>query len=268
MIRGANITFAYEEEDILKDISFRVRPGELVAVLGRNGSGKTTLARHINALLRLQQGSLTVAGIDVSDRNKVWKIRRTAGMIFQNPDNQFVSSVVEEDIAFGLENYEVDRELIPDAVMEALRSVGMERYRSHSPHMLSGGQKQRVALAGVLALQPEIIIFDESTAMLDPQGRQEVLDMIRTLHEEGKTILMITHYAEESVIADQVIVMENGRIRAAGPAREILSNEPLLREAGLVPPLPVVIWRKLKDRGILLDPCPLTAEELVEGLCP
>ena len=272
MISGTGIRFAYEADGrlkrVLRDLDIQIQRGEFAVVLGANGSGKSTLVKHFNALLPLQKGELTVAGINAAGRSDIWRLRRVCGMVFQNPDNQFVSSVVEEDVAFGLENYEVPREQIPDRVRKALRLVGMEGYENRSPHSLSGGQKQRVALAGVLALEPDIVILDEVTAMLDPQGRQEVLESVRRLHEqEKKTVVMITHYIEEAVLADRVFLLGDGVLQACGTPREILTDPQLLDNAGLTPPLPVKIYYDLYKTGIRLDRIPLTNEELVEELC-
>lgn len=275
MIEGENISHAYDLEGSVKlsleGVSITVQRGELVAILGPNGSGKSTLAKHFNALLPLQQGSLAVAGLDARDSANLWEIRRRCGMVFQNPDNQFVSSVVEEDIAFGLENFGTPPEQVPLKIEQALQAVGMSGYEQKSPHMLSGGQKQRVALAGVLAVEPEIIIFDEATTMLDPEGRRELMETIRRLHREhSKTIILITHYLEEAVISDRVYLLKEGRVVAQGTPREILTDRELLAGAGLLPPLPVQLYYDLKEEGIVLERCPLTSEELVEelaGLC-
>lgn len=275
MIEGKNISHSYEFEGSvnlsLEGVSITVQKGELVAILGHNGSGKSTLAKHFNTLLPLQQGTLTVAGLDANESANFWEIRRKCGMVFQNPDNQFVSSVVEEDIAFGLENYDTPQEQIPERIDRALQVVGMSGYEKKSPHMLSGGQKQRIALAGVFAVNPEIIIFDEATTMLDPEGRRELMETIRRLHRDHcKTIILITHYLEEAVIADRVCLLKEGRVVAQGTAREILTDRNLLDEAGLLPPLPVQLYYDLKEEGIILERCPLTGEELVEelaGIC-
>ncbi|HHT26019.1 MAG TPA: energy-coupling factor transporter ATPase [Firmicutes bacterium] len=271
IIAGKGISFSYEYDGsgilALHDIDISVRQGEFVAILGCNGSGKSTLVKHLNALLSIQRGTLYVANIDVSNREEVWRLRRICGMVFQNPDNQFVSSVVEEDIAFGLENYEVPREEIPARVSDALRLVNMAGWEKRSPHMLSGGQKQRVALAGVLALDPAIVVFDEATAMLDPEGRREVLEIIRQLHAMGKTILMITHYAEEAVYADTVVLMHNGKVAACGAPREILTNLELMMQVQMIPPAPVRLYHDLKEAGIELAYCPLTTEEFVDAIC-
>ena len=259
--------FAGSKRRSLDGVSLTVKRGELVALLGRNGCGKTTLARHLNALIPVQSGELTVAGLDAKGSANLWKIRRACGMVFQNPDNQFVSSLVEEDIAFGLRNFGTPEKDIPEKVRRALESVGMGGFEKRSPQLLSGGQKQRIAVAGVLALEPDILIFDEATAMLDPEGRREVLDTIDRLHRQGHTILMISHYIEEAVFSDRVLLIHDGRILAQGKPRETLTDPELLRQAGLTPPMPVRAYYDLKAAGIVLSRCPLTVEELVEELC-
>ena len=259
--------FAGSKRRSLDGVSLTVKRGELVALLGRNGCGKTTLARHLNALIPVQSGELTVAGLDAKGSANLWKIRRACGMVFQNPDNQFVSSLVEEDIAFGLRNFGTPEKDIPEKVRRALESVGMGGFEKRSPQLLSGGQKQRIAIAGVLALEPDILIFDEATAMLDPEGRREVLDTIDRLHRQGHTILMISHYIEEAVFSDRVLLIHDGRILAQGKPRETLTDPELLRQAGLTPPMPVRAYHDLKAAGIVLSRCPLTVEELVEELC-
>ena len=259
--------FAGSKRRSLDGVSLTVKRGELVALLGRNGCGKTTLARHLKALIPVQSGELTVAGLDAKGSANLWKIRRACGMVFQNPDNQFVSSLVEEDIAFGLRNFGTPEKDIPEKVRRALESVGMGGFEKRSPQLLSGGQKQRIAIAGVLALEPDILIFDEATAMLDPEGRREVLDTIDRLHRQGHTILMISHYIEEAVFSDRVLLIHDGRILAQGKPRETLTDPELLRQAGLTPPMPVRAYHDLKAAGIVLSRCPLTVEELVEELC-
>ncbi len=272
IIEAKNLFYTYEGEASqrysLEGIDFRMKAGEFVVLLGQNGSGKSTLAKHFNGLLPLQQGNLYIAGLDVRDPANLWDIRRKCGMVFQNPDNQFISSVIEEDIAFGLENYDFPPEQIAAEVHKALALVGMAGFEKKSPHMLSGGQKQRVALAGVLAISPEIIIFDESTAMLDIQGRQEILQTIQQLHQaEHKSIIHITHRMEEAVLADRIDLMKAGRIVASGPPRRILADLPLLTSANLLPPLPVRLYEDLRNAGIHLAECPLTIHELTEQLC-
>lgn len=271
-IEAENIRYSYQfaENSItaLNGLSMTIEEGEFVAILGGNGSGKSTLAKHFNVLLPLQKGKLTIAGLDAENKSRLWQIRRKCGMIFQNPDNQFVSSMVEEDIAFGLENYETPLVKIPEKVKQALRLVGMEGSEKKSTHMLSGGQKQKIALAGVLAINPDIIIFDEATAMLDPEGRLEVLAVIRQLHKDlHKTIIMISHYIEEAVFSDRIYVMNDGAVLGCGTPREVLTDRELLERAGLKPPTAVQVYYDLKYEGIELGGCPLTNEELVDKLC-
>ncbi|NLW09051.1 MAG: energy-coupling factor transporter ATPase [Firmicutes bacterium] len=267
LVEGKNISFSYDGFSLaLQDVEVTIEKGEFLAILGCNGSGKSTLVKHFNALLPLQQGELRVAQIDLRDEGDIWRLRRLCGMVFQNPDNQFVASTVEEDIAFGLENYEVPREEIPGRVRAALALVEMSGYEKRAPNTLSGGQKQRVALAGVLALEPEIIIFDEATAMLDPRGRQEVLAIMDKLHKAGRTIIAITHFVEEAVAADKIILMHKGRVLACGSPKAILTDLDLMKEAEMIPPLPVRLYHDLRQAGIYLKNCPLTDEELVEEL--
>lgn len=271
MIDAKSIKFSYDFDDgkhrSLDGATFHVEKGELAVILGHNGCGKSTLMKHLNGLLELQSGELTVNGIDASNPDEVWKLRRCVGIVFQNPDNQFVSSVVEEDVAFGLENYGVPREEIPHRVAEALKAVGMEGYEKRSPHMLSGGQKQRVALAGVLAIDPEILIFDEATSMLDPQGRAEVLETVKRLHKAGKTIVMVTHYVEEATFADTVWFMHDGVMLAHGTPRETLNDPMLLTATGLDAPMSVKLYYDLLEAGIQLETCPLTNAEAAEEIC-
>lgn len=259
--------FAGSKHRSLDDVSLTVKKGEFVAILGRNGCGKTTLARHLNALLSVQSGTLTVAGLNAADKNNIWAVRGKCGMVFQNPDNQFVSTLVEEDLAFGPSNFGVDETEIQTRIKNALADVGMSGYEKHSPHLLSGGQKQRIAIAGVLTVEPDIIIFDEVTAMLDPKGREEVLGVIQSLHQKGHTIIMISHYIEEAVNADTVVIMDSGKIIAKGEPKKILTDKELLNCAGLTPPMSVCIYYDLMERGIKLSACPLTNEELVGELC-
>lgn len=259
--------FAGSKHRSLDEISLSVKKGEWVTILGKNGCGKTTLARHLNALLPVQGGTLTVAGLDVSDKNNMWAVRGKCAMVFQNPDNQFVSSLIEEDVSFGPRNFGVPEDEIVERVKWALSAVGMSGFEKHSPHMLSGGQKQRIAIAGVLAIKPDIIIFDEVTSMLDPIGRKEVLSAVKSLHAQGHTILMISHYVEEAVFSDTVVIMNSGRIAAKGAPQKILTDMQLLESAGLCAPVPVKMYYDLLERGIRLNSCPLTNEELVGELC-
>lgn len=270
IIDGRNITYHYDTESsetaALDSVSIQVETGECIAILGQNGCGKSTLAKHLNALLSLQEGELTVAEINVKNEDDIWELRRICGMVFQNPDNQFVSSIVEEDMAFGLENYDLPEEEIPARVQAALELVDMTDFAQRAPHTLSGGQKQRIALAGVLAMEPDILIFDEATSMLDPQGRKELLSYIQKLHQMDKTILFITHNIEETIHADRILLLQDGKIIANGTPREILTNHCLLQQTGLTPPVPVQLYYGLAEEGILLPHCPLTIEELVEAL--
>jgi energy-coupling factor transport system ATP-binding protein len=272
-IYSKDLKYAYmvDEENTriaLTGVTLDVRRGEFVAIVGHNGSGKSTFAKHINVLLSPQEGDLTVLGMDTRDESKTWDIRSRAGMVFQNPDNQMVSTAVEEEIAFGPENLGVPRDEILPRVNEALAAVEMQGFNKRAPHMLSGGQKQRIAIAGVLAMRPDIIVFDEPTAMLDPHGRREVLDTIRRLNkEQGKTIVLITHYMEEAAECDRVFVMDNGKITDEGKPAEVFAHSGRLREAGLTPPHATMIARRLEERGVVLGRCPVTLEQLVDDLC-
>ena len=268
MIKARNITHSYygpeSSRRSLDGFSLNVEKGELVVILGHNGCGKSTFARHLNALIPLQSGELSVCGIDVRDGNAHHELRRRCGMVFQNPDNQFVSSIVEEDIAFGLRNFGFKEEELPQRIAAALESVGMSGFEKRSPQLLSGGQKQRIALAGVLAVEPELLVLDEVTAMLDPQGRKEVLDTVSRLHRLGRTVVMISHYIEEAVSADKVVLMHDGAVLAEGSPREMLTDPELLRRTGLTPPLPVQLYYELMGREAPKESCPLSLEELTE----
>lgn len=270
-IIAENITHSYlfagSKHRSLDDISLTVNKGEFVVILGKNGCGKTTLARHFNVLIPVQNGELKIAQLDAKNKKNIWTIRNKCGMVFQNPSNQFVSSLVEEDIAFAPRNFGVPESEIPSRVAKALSLVGMTGFEKRSPQLLSGGQKQRIAIAGVLAAKPDIMIFDEVTSMLDPTGRDEVLSVIKSLHNNGKTIVMISHYVEEAVFADKVIIMNDGKIIAHSTPKEILTNPELLASADLTPPMPVRVYYDLLKRGIKLSVCPLTNEELVNELC-
>ncbi|MDE5670900.1 MAG: energy-coupling factor transporter ATPase [Eubacterium sp.] len=270
-VKAENLIFSYASPDSksksLFDVSIEIEKGEFVAVLGKNGSGKTTLARHFNVLLPVQSGKLTVAALDACDKNNVWEIRKNCAMGYQNPDNQFVSSLVEEDVAFAPRNFGGPENEIPERVKEALDMVGLSGFEKRSPHMLSGGQKQRVAIAGVLSCNPDILIFDEATSMLDPDGRWEVLKTIKKLHNMGQTVIMISHYTEEAVSADKVILMKDGKIIANDNPRKVLTDISLLSDAGFEPPVAVKVYNDLRKKGIVLSKCPLTNEELVDELC-
>ncbi len=274
IIEAKNLKYSYpavegeQAKEALNGVSLAVKKGDFVAILGHNGSGKSTFAKHINVLLKAKEGTLTVAGFDAAEEKNVWEIRRNAGMVFQNPDNQIVSTIVEEDVAFGPENLGVPQQEIGQRVHEALLAVGMTGFEKRAPHMLSGGQKQRIAIAGVLAMHPDIIVFDEPTAMLDPQGRKEVMDTIKYLNkEQGKTVILITHYMEEASEADWVFVMTDGVVTDEGTPREVFSHKEKLSEAGLMPPLATQVYQDLKEKGIDLGICPVTLEELVDELC-
>lgn len=272
IIEAESLSFSYEHEDsskrALNDLNLAVRKGEFVAILGANGSGKSTLARQINALLPLQKGNLHVNGFDAGNNANQRAIRCACGMVFQNPDNQFVSSLLEEDIAFGLENYDFPQAEIADRVSRVLQIVGLPGFEQRNPSMLSGGQKQRVAIAGVLAVDPDILILDEATSMLDSEGRQEVLETVQHLHRDlQKTVLMITHYVEEAILADRVCLMFEGRIVADGTPREILTQPILLNEIQLTSPFAVRLYFELVEKGLRLPEIPLTSDEFVRQLC-
>ena len=279
IVKAAKLVYEYirrdEEENIeevnraIDGVDVDIKKGDFVAVLGHNGSGKSTLAKHANGLLLPTEGTVWVGDMDTRDEEHIWDVRKTAGMVFQNPDNQIIGNIVEEDVGFGPENIGVPTEEIWKRVEESLKAVGMTAYRLQSPNKLSGGQKQRVAIAGVMAMKPECIILDEPTAMLDPHGRREV---IRTIHElnraEGITVLLITHYMEEAIEADRIIVMDDGRIVMDGQPREIFSRVKELKSHGLdVPQVTELAW-ELKEAGMPLTDGILSREELVEQLVP
>ena len=271
ILEAEALKFAYISEDetyhfALNGIDLSVKEGEFVVILGHNGSGKSTFARLVNALNTPTSGRLEVAGMDTSKEENQLAIRETAGMVFQNPDNQLVATVVDEEVAFGPENLGVPREEILERVQQSLEMVGMEQYRNPCPHMLSGGQKQRIAIASTLAMHPKMIIFDEATAMLDPKGRSDILEIIHQLNAQGMTILLITHFMEEAVDADQVVVMRGGFVLKKGTPQEIFFDEQLLQKAELLPPFAAQLYMDLKKKGIALNPA-LTREELAEQLC-
>ena len=255
------ITRAVDEVDL------DVQKGDFVAILGHNGSGKSTLAKHINAILYPTEGTVWVDGMDTQDENKLWDIRQEAGMVFQNPDNQIIGQVVEEDVGFGPENMGVPTEEIWERVEESLKAVGMYQYRKFSPNKLSGGQKQRVSIAGVIAMHPKCIILDEPTAMLDPNGRREVVRAVRALNDvEGITVVLITHYMEEIIHADKVFVMDQGKIAMQGTPREIFSQVEKLKELRLDVPQVTLLAHELKKSGVNLPDGILTVEELTQAL--
>lgn len=278
MIKSNNISFEYktynergEVEGIhlaLEDITLNVRAGDFIAILGHNGSGKSTLAKHFNALLRPKDGTLYVKGFDTRDEDLVWNIRESAGMVFQNPDNQIIATIVEEDIAFGPENMGIEPKEIRKRVDNALETVEMTEYAHHSPNKLSGGQKQRIAIAGVLAMHPDLIILDEPTAMLDPSGRLEVLETVKRLNkEEGMTIILITHFMEEAILADKVFVVEEGKIVLEGTPRKIFSDVEKMKSLGLDVPEVTELAYELKKEGIDIETDILTIDEMVDKLC-
>lgn len=269
---GVSYTYEDAPSPALSGISAAIRPGEFVAVLGHNGSGKSTLAKLLNALYIPTEGTVTVCGFDTANDDTVWDIRQRAGMIFQNPDNQIVATVVREDVAFGLENLAVPQEDMLPRIESALRAVRMNQFADSAPHLLSGGQKQRVAIAGILAMEPSVIIADEATAMLDPSGRKEVLDTIRMLNrQKGITVIWITHFMEEAALADRVVVVSDGKIATSGTPSEIFEQIDLMRELHLDVPHMTDLARGLRDNGMPLRRGILTVDDMeqeVERLCP
>lgn len=272
IIGAKNVSFQYEYADeaplaVLKGIDLSVEKGSFVAVLGSNGSGKSTLAKHFNAILLPTGGKILVDGMDTVDEDRLYDIRRRVGMVLQNPDNQLVSSIVEEDVAFGPENLGIPPKEIRERVDDALRAVGMYAYRDSAPHKLSGGQKQRVAIAGILAMQPDVLVLDEPTAMLDPQGRKEVLETVHTLNKErGMTVILITHYMEEAVAADRVVVVDKGVVRMDGTPREIFPQLETLRDLCLDAPQPTELAYLLRKAGINLPADVLTVEQCAQAI--
>ena len=272
MIKLDHMSHTYEDENgqtvyALKDISLEIQPGEFVAIIGTNGSGKSTLAKHFNVLLVPTEGTCEVLGMRTDDPANLWKIRQNVGMVFQNPDNQIVAAVVEDDVAFGPENLGVPPEEIRQRVSDALARVRMTAFAKHGPHLLSGGQKQRVAIAGILAMQSRCIVLDEPTAMLDPMGRKEVMDTIRQLNQEGITVIIITHFMEEAVQAGRVIVIHHGEIKMDGTPREVFTHVDELLELGLDVPVPAELAARLRRKGIPLEGDIISKEELGDALC-
>ncbi|WP_418754081.1 energy-coupling factor transporter ATPase [Eshraghiella crossota] len=249
-------------------VSLDVEQGQFIAILGHNGSGKSTLAKHINAILKPTEGEMTVDGMSTSEEDNVWSVRQTAGMVFQNPDNQIVATIVEEDVAFGPENLGVPTDEIWERVNKALESVNMTMYRGYSPNKLSGGQKQRVAIAGVLAMKPKCIVLDEATAMLDPLGRKEVMSAIIELNKVEKiTVILITHYMDEAVLADKIFVMDKGKIAMEGTPRQVFSHVEEIRELRLDVPVATAMAYELRKAGYNIPKDILTRDELVEAVC-
>ena len=273
MIKIENLKHYYTDSDgnevkALDGVDLTIGQGEFVAIIGANGSGKSTLARHLNCLLLPTAGRVEVSGLDTMDENKMWDIRQQVGMVFQNPDNQIVAAVVEEDVAFGPENIGVPGPEIAPRVAKALAAVGMTEYAKHAPHRLSGGQKQRVAIAGIMALEPKCIVLDEPTAMLDPQGRKEIVSTVQRLNKEkGITIVYITHYMVEALAADRVVVMEKGHVRFMGTPKEVFSRVDELEALGLEAPLAAKVASELRKSGVKLPSGIITDEELAQALC-
>ena len=268
LIVAKDVTYSYRNGEQVsrgvKGVDLEIRGGEFVVVLGRNGSGKSTLAKLLNGFLVPDEGTVTVNGVDTADDDKIFDVRSTVGMVFQNPDNQMVASVIESDVAFGPENLGVPREEIEERVTEALETVGMESYRTGSPNRLSGGQKQRIAIAAILAMRPKAIVLDESTAMLDPKGRREIMDTILKLQrEKGMAVVLITHYMDEAIAADKIHIMNDGEIIASGTPREVFQNEAAIQRAGLELPVAAKVALNLKKAGLNIG-FALTDEELAE----
>ena len=277
IIEAKDVWFHYQNEDfeeenapikqVLKGISLDIKRGEFVAVLGHNGSGKSTIAKHFNAILTADKGKILVDGIDASDDEKLFDIRQRVGMVFQNPDNQIVATIVEEDVAFALENLGVDPLEMRERVDNALKDVGMYKYREHAPHQLSGGQKQRVAIAGIIAMCPDCIVLDEPTATLDPIGRKEVMKTIKKLNREhGVTIILITHYMDEAAKADRIVVMDSGKTILDGTPKEVFKNVELLKSVGLDVPQVTELAFGLRNNGIDIPDDIITEEECIEEI--
>ena len=262
-----HVSFSYGEHKVLDDISFTVKKGEFIALLGHNGCGKSTMAKLFNVLLIPESGEISVDGVVAKNDDDVYKIRSNVGLVLQNPDNQLVATIVEEDVAFGCENLGIPPNEIRERVDSALKSVDMYAYRKHAPHKLSGGQKQRVAIAGIIAMQPQCIVLDEPTAMLDPQGRKEVMDTVRYLNKEKKiTIIFITHYMDEAVQADRVLVMDKGKILTQGSPQEVFSKVEFLKKNALDVPQATELIYRLNQNGIKTNTFPLTPEECIDLL--
>ena len=277
IIKAEEVTFEYVRRDesgniegktrAIDNVSLNVKEGDFIAVLGANGSGKSTFAKHLNAILVPTEGTVWIDGMDSKDEDKLFTIRQTAGMVFQNPDNQIIGQVVEEDVAFGPENMGIPTEQLRERVDEALKTLGMMEYSKKSPNRLSGGQKQRVSIAGVLAMHPKCIVLDEPTAMLDPAGRKEVIRALRALNEvEGITIILITHYMEETIYSDRIFVMNKGKIAMEGTPREIFKHVEELEEYKLEVPKITLLAHELRKRGMDIPECVLSDKELAEAL--
>ncbi len=278
IIKSKNLVFEYIRRDeegnveainrAVNEVDVDIKQGDFVAILGHNGSGKSTLAKHMNAILQPTEGDIWIDGQDTKDINKLWEIRKTAGMVFQNPDNQIIGTVVEEDVGFGPENIGIPTAEIWDRVEKGLKAVNMLPFRKHSPNKLSGGQKQRVAIAGIVAMQPKCIVLDEPTAMLDPNGRKEVIDTITRLNQEqGVTVILITHYMEEVIGADKVYVMDQGSVVMEGTPKEVFTRVEELKQYRLDVPQVTLLAEELKESGLALSDGILTIDELVNEIC-
>lgn len=270
LIEIQNVSYAYEDAaaKALNNVSLTINDGEFVAVVGHNGSGKSTLAKHLNALLLPTEGKVLVDGMDTADEADTLSIRQRVGMVFQNPDNQLVTTIVEEDVAFGPENIGVPGNEIRTRVDRALAAVGMEKYAHSAPNMLSGGQKQRIAIAGMLAMQPKVLVLDEATAMLDPKGRRDIIDLVTKLHKEnGITVVMITQYMEEVIGADRVAVMSGGELILEGTPKEVFSQDELLHKHRLDVPVMQQLANRLNAHGANLPKCILSVEEMAQAIC-
>ncbi len=273
MIDIQDLVFEYTRDEnqepvsAIKGVSLKVEKGSFTAVIGRNGSGKSTLAKNINALLLPSRGAVYVNGYDTRKEEHVWDVRQSAAMVFQNPDNQIVSSIVEDDVAFGPENLGVEPKEIRFRVDDSLKAVNMWQHRKKAPHLLSGGQKQRIAIAGAIAMRPECIVFDEPTAMLDPKGRSEVMEIIKGLHQEGITVVLITHFMEEAAQADRIVIMDQGEIALDGPPQKVFSQAQVIRDMNLDVPLTVELGCRLRERGVPIPETIMNMEEMVEFLC-
>ncbi len=275
IIRIENLVFEYSKETeegqvsvrAVDDVSFEIEKGSFTAIIGKNGSGKSTLAKNLNGLLVPTSGVIYVGDFDTKDDEHIWDVRQTAGMVFQNPDNQLVSAIVEDDVAFGPENLGVPPEEIRKRVDKALEDVNMGAFKKKAPHLLSGGQKQRIAIAGVVAMKPQCIIFDEPTAMLDPKGRKEIMAIIDELHAEGITVVLITHFMEETVNADRLIIMNEGKVLLDGAPEEVFSHRDLIRSVNLDVPLMAELAARLREQGVDVPENIITEEKMVEFIC-
>lgn len=278
IVQAKNLKFEYYTHDdqgeingtitALDNITINIEQGEFVAILGHNGSGKSTFAKHLNGILTAKEGTLWVNGIDLTTEENVWEVRKDVGMVFQNPDNQIVATIVEEDIAFGPENLGMDPMDIRKRVDEAIKTVEMDDYKRSSPNQLSGGQKQRIAIAGIIAMSPKCIVFDEATAMLDPIGRRQVMQTMQKLNkEQGITIVHITHYMQEAILADRIIVIDKGQVLVSGTPKEVFANVERIKAIGLDVPDATYLAYLLKEAGINIETGILTTEEVVQALC-